>query len=74
MEKSVITCDACKEEIHDSITPTALGISISVASPDNAIRVIFSPKLKGADMHACGIKCAMDATGKELLRLVVNVT
>ena len=75
MEKNVITCDACKEEIYDATAVMALGICITSGHSvgDNVV-VTFTPKLAGADRHACGIKCAIDVIGKELLRLRANVT
>ena len=75
MEKKVITCDACKEEIHDVTAVMALGIRItSGPSMGDNVVVTFTPQLAGADKHACGIKCAIDVIGKELLRLRANVT
>ena len=75
MEKRVITCDSCKEEIHDTAAVTALGMHVtSGAGMCGNVGVTFTSNLVGADKHACGIKCAMDVVGKELLRLRGNVT
>ena len=74
MEKIVITCDSCKEEIHDITAVMALGICIDSGSAAEPVVVKFTSTLHRADKHACGIKCAMDVVGKELLRLRANVT
>ena len=75
MEKHAIICDSCKEEIHDTTAVMALGMHVtSGAGMGGNIGVTFTPNLVGADKHACGIKCAMDVVGKELLRLRGNAT
>lgn len=72
MEKRIVKCDACKEEIHDTLVGTAIGIDIIPEGGDVGVR--FSDRLSGAEKHACGIKCAMDVVGRELLRLYAHAT
>ena len=73
MEKLTITCDSCKEEIHDVTAVMALGMEFTCNNKAD-VTVTFTSVLSGAYKHACGIKCAMDVVGKELLKLRGNAT